>query len=73
MSATIKTLRSRELAWRRLRKGGRYSYPERGWSGRFVGIPSDDFTAWMTFDEVGQCGVDPRKLVPLPDPPQEKK
>jgi hypothetical protein len=57
-------LRRREKAWRNLVKGKRYSYPERGWTGRFDGHPSDSFTAWMTFDQCGQCGVDPCKLVP---------
>jgi hypothetical protein len=50
-----------EDAWHKLVKGQNYRHIERGWVGRFDGIPSDNFTAWMTFD-FGQCGVDPRKL-----------
>lgn len=53
-----------EAAWHKLVPGRRYLHTRRGWVGTFDGYPSDSFTAWMTFDGVGQCGVDPRKLTP---------
>jgi hypothetical protein len=66
LRALPRVLSDIELAWRNLEKGKRYHYPERGWTGHFQGEPSDSFIAWMVFDEVGQCGVDPRMLVPCP-------
>ncbi len=52
--------RAREVALARFEKGDRVAL--KGWVGTYDAHPSDTFTAWCTFDGIGQYGADPRDL-----------